>query len=126
MCFEKDWIDVSAALGTPAIALAAFGLGLFNYLLAKRRRKDELFDRRYEFYKEIESWWRSTGDGAEEGVTNWLDWDELEPWAQEAEILFGKDVAAHIRSYAGKGAFEGIPWVPDYKFSKPFLDYLKL
>lgn len=47
MANDKDWIDILAALLTPTIALFALYLGFQNFRLARRRRQDELFDKRY-------------------------------------------------------------------------------
>lgn len=121
---EKDLVDILAAMLTPTIALVGILLAVMNYRLAKKRRRDELFDRRYDFYKKLERVWRNTGNGAAPGAQPWLDWDDLEPWAQEAEFLFDSTVAEHIRSYADK-EFKGLPWVPDSEFAEPFAKYLR-
>lgn len=53
-----------------------------------------------------------------------LDWDDIEPYAQEAYYLFGKDIAQHLRSYEGKSYDQTFNWVPDYELAKPFNKYL--
>lgn len=44
-----NWIQILSALLTPTIAVAGIAIGMLNYLHARRKRKDDLFDRRYEF-----------------------------------------------------------------------------
>jgi hypothetical protein len=124
MNYKKDWIEILSALLTPTIAVVGIVFTWLTYRLGARKRKDELFDRRYDFYKKVEQRWRSTGIGSEPNQYPKWEWDDIEPWAHEATFLFGSDIAKHLRSYADKG-FEGVPWVPDDKFSKPFEKYLK-
>ena len=54
----------------------------------------------------------------------YLEWDDIEPYAQEAYYLFGKDIAKHLRSYEGKSYDQDFNWVPDYELAKPFNKYL--
>lgn len=122
MSCEKDIVDIIAALATPIIALCVAIITFGNYRLAKRKRKDDLFDRRYKFYKAVERAWRNTGSG-EPNIQPWWDWDDIEPWAHEAGFLFGPDISNHLRSYTDKG-FEGISWLPDPDFAAPFEKYL--
>jgi len=99
-------------------------IGVKNYKLALRKRKDDLFDRRYKFLKEFEKFWKTTGSESDGATRPFLEWHEIEPWAQEAYFLFGNDIAKHLRSYEGK-SFDGIlNWVPDSELAKPFNKYL--
>lgn len=118
------WIEVLAALLTPVVAIAGLWIGIANYRLAVRRRKDELFDRRYAFYRKVRDMWMCTGSGAGPDERPSFDWDDIEPFAHEALFLFGKDIADHLRSYAGK-EFRGMPGVPDEEFAEPFMKYLR-
>lgn len=95
-------ITILAALLTPTIAIAGITIGIKNYTLAIRKRKDDLFDRRYNFLKGFEKLWKTTGSENEGATRMCLEWDDIKPWAQEAYFLFGKDIAEHIRSYEGK------------------------
>lgn len=65
---EKDWIDILAALLTPTIAIAGIYFAWSNHKLAKqkhkddldlakKKRQDDLFDRRYELFEEISALW---------------------------------------------------------------------
>jgi hypothetical protein len=123
MICEKNWIDILSALLAPIIAIMGIMFAALNYRLSARKRKDELFDRRYAFYKEVEKSWMSTLDDGVDGEDKSWDWDDVEGWAHEAEFLFGRDIVRHLRSYEGS-TYNGLPWVPDSNFSKPFRKYL--
>lgn len=116
-------IKLSSACLTPIIAIAAVGISVSNYRLAVKKRKDELFDRRYKFYKEFEDFWKTTGKESEGATRMEMDWDDLLAFEQESHFLFGPEIAKHIRSYKGK-SFDGIRWVPDLELAKPFRKYL--
>ena len=119
------WVEVLQALLTPTIAIAGIGVGVLNYLLARRRRMDELFDRRYAFYQRVRRMWMSTGVGAPEDMDPEVYAEDLVPMAEEARLLFGKDVAQHIMSLAGPG-HQGHPDFPNDAFTAPFERYLRL
>ncbi len=102
--------------------VGVFGL-LFTYLqfrIARQKRKDDLFNIRYEFYSKISKVWISTYNS--ENPT--LDIADLIPISEKAEFLFGKEIAEHIISLEGKRATHDL--FPDDDFSKPFAEYLKL
>ena len=117
-------IGVLAALLTPTVAVIGIFIGIKNYKLALRKRKDDLFDRRYKFLKDFEKLWKTTGLESEGATRMNLDWDDIEPWAQEAYYLFGKDIAEHLRSYTGKSFDQKLSWVPDSELARPFNKYL--
>lgn len=119
------WIQWLAAFLTPAIAIAGIVIGTLNYLHTRRKRQDDLFDRRYEFYKRVRDWWLTTGTGAAPGSDPIVGVEDVVPIAEEARLLFGKDVAQHILSLEGKG-HSGSPFFPDQDFTKPFERYLRL
>ncbi len=120
-----NWVDVLSALLTPTIALAAVVLGFLQYRLAKQRRKDDLFDRRYAFYESVRKMWMNTGVNAPPNTDPDLDVLDLVTLAYEAEFLFGEDISQHILSLGGRG-HEGHPFFPNEDFVKPFKRYLNL
>lgn len=120
----KGLILLFSALLTPTVAVVGIYIGILNYTLQKRKRKDELFDRRYKFLKDFESLWKTTGDERKGATRMCLEWDDIEPFAQEAYYLFGKDIAEHLRTYEGKSFDQNFNWVPDYELAKPFNRYL--
>jgi hypothetical protein len=120
----KEIIEILAACLTPTVAIIGIYLAFKNYILAKRKRKDELFDRRYKFLKDFEKLWKTTGLESNGATRMMLEWDDIEPWAQEAYFLFGQDISDHLKSYTGKSFDSQITWVPDLELSKPFNKYL--
>jgi hypothetical protein len=116
-----QWLS---ALLTPAIAVAGITIGVLNYLHARRKRKDDLFDRRYEFYKRVRDWWLKTGTGAAPGQDPSVHPEDVIPIADEARLLFGKEVAQHLMSLVGRG-HSGSPFFPNGDFTMPFDKYLR-
>jgi hypothetical protein len=114
-----------AALLTPAIAIAGIVIGALNYLHARRKRQDDLIDRRYEFYKRVRDWWLTTGTGAAPESDPIVRLEDVVPIAEEARLLFGKDVEQQILSLEGKG-HSGSPFFPNQDFTKPFERCLRL
>jgi len=111
---------------TVVIAVATVGINIVNFCLARKRRLDDLFDRRYKFYKDFESFWKSTGSESKGATQMMVEWEDVLAWELEASFLFGEDIVKHIRSYQGK-SFDGeMPWIPDLELAKPFKKYLKL
>lgn len=117
-------IALSAAALTPIVAIAGLLIGTLNYRLSVRKRKDELFDRRYAFYQRARRLWLASGDGAAPEVDPELHFEDLVPMAEEASLLFGEDISKHILSLEGKG-HRGSPFFPDADFTKPFEKHLK-
>ncbi|AZA91775.1 Uncharacterised protein [Chryseobacterium nakagawai] len=115
---------IFAAYLTPTIAIIGSVLAIQNYRLAKRKRRDELFDRRYKFLLEFEKLWKTTGDPQKGATRMCLEWDDIAPFAQKAYYLFGEDIAEHLKSYEGKSFDQNFPWVPDQNLAKPFAKYL--
>ncbi len=118
-------ITVFSALLTPVVALVGIYIGVANYLLQKRKRKDELFDRRYKFLKKFDALYKQTGPENRGAKSPCLEWDDIEPYAQEAEYLFGRDIADHLRSYEGKSHDQNFNWIVDSDLAKPFGKYLR-
>jgi hypothetical protein len=116
---EGSALEFLTALLTPCVAIFSLLLSFHNHQLAKKRRKDELFDRRYSFYKKFLSYWETT---YEDGP---LDIDDLQPIAQQAEFLFGKDISEHILSFENKSC-NAPEFLPSKDFYEPFVKYLKL
>lgn len=117
-------INLLSAGLTPTIAIIGIYIGIKSYKLEIRKRKDELFDRRYQFLKDFEKLWKTTGPESRGATRMYLGWDDIEPYAQEAYYLFGKDIVEHLKSYEGKSYDQTISWVPDTELAKPFSKYL--
>lgn len=124
MTQSENLINILAASLTPIVAIIGSIIAIKNYQLSSRKRKDDLFDRRYKFLKDFERLWKTTGPEHLGAKLPSLEWDDIEPFAQEAYFLFGKDIAEHLRSYKGKSFDQTLPWVPDSELAKPFAKYL--
>lgn len=120
----KNLIAILAASLTPIVAVIGILIGVKNYRLAIRKRKDDLFDRRYNFLKDFERLWKTTGLESDGATRMYLEWDDIEPFAQEAYFLFGNEIVRHLKSYEGKSYDRSFPWVPDSELAKPFNKYL--
>jgi hypothetical protein len=120
----KNLINILAASLTPMVAIIGIIIGVKTYKLAVRKRKDDLFDRRYKFLKDFEQLWKTTGLESEGATRMCLEWDDIESFAQEAYFLFGNDIVKHLRSYEGKSFDRTFPWIPDSELAKPFNKYL--
>lgn len=118
------WAQWLTALLTPTIAVGGLVIAVLNHLHARRKRKDDLFDRRYGFYKRVRDWWLTTGTGAAPDTDPDAALEDVVPIAEEARLLFGDDIAQHILSLQGKG-HSGSPFFPNDDFTRPFERYLR-
>ena len=121
---EKTWIDILTALLTPMLAVFAALIAYLQWRTNELKRKNDYFDRRYNFYKRIESMWLSSSTDEQLSIFG-FETEDLIPMAEEADLLFGKDVAKHIISLSGKH-HDGSPFFTNDDFSKPFRKYLRL
>lgn len=116
---EKEIIDYLSAWLGPIVAVSTVYMHFSQRYTARMKRKDELFDKRYEFYKKIESKWLETY------YDSTPEWEvvDLIPVANEASFLFGKDIMDHIIGLAEKRC--STPFFVDDHFIKPFNKYLR-
>ncbi|MFD2599202.1 hypothetical protein ACFSQ3_09580 [Sphingobacterium corticis] len=75
--------------------------------------------------KRFDKLFKETGPENMGGKQLVLDWNDIEPYAKEAEYLFGNDIADHLRSFVGKGHDQEFNWIIDPKIAKPFSKYLR-
>lgn len=115
------WAQWFAALTVPIVALVGLALGVLNYYLAQKRRHDDLWSRRFDFYIRLKAIYLDTFPGSEE------DWDEnfeiIANYADEARFLFGEDIRVHVLKLAATGN-EKHPTIQDDDFEEPFRKYL--
>lgn len=111
----KNLVEILSACLTPIVAIVGSIIAIVQCQLAFKKRKDDLFDRRYAFYKMIEKFWLLTC----EPVTPTPEVEAVISAAEEASFIFGKDISDHILSLAGK-RHEGSPFIPNDDFVKPF------
>lgn len=115
------WIEILQALLTPTIFVIGTLIAFLQWRTNDLRRKNELFDRRYEFYQRFRKWWLAWRE-SEHYVP---EIEDLIPFAEEADFLFGSDVSEYILSLAGT-KHTGSPWFPNKDFISSFYEYLKL
>lgn len=107
------------AIATITVAISGVIFTGLQVYIAHKKRKDDLFNLRYEYYKKISKIWINTCHSGQP-----LDNIDLIPIAEEANFLFGEDIYNHILSLEDKKASHDLH--PDIDFSKPFHKYLKL
>lgn len=117
---EKEVIAYLSAWLGPIVAISTVYMHFSQRHVAKIKRKDDLFDKRYEFYKRIERGWLETYYDSNPT----LDEVDLIPVAIEASFLFGKDIVDHIIGLADRRC--STPLFVEDEFIKPFNKYLKL
>jgi hypothetical protein len=102
------------------IGLVGLGFTYLQYNLNTKKRKDDLFNLRFAFYKKLCSAWIKTHHES----NNTLDVIDLIIFTEESRFLFGKEITEHIHSLHDKRASN--PFMVDNFFSAPFDAYLNL
>lgn len=105
---------------TIIVSIATFVVAFSQFVIARKKRRDDLFILRYNFYKRICKYWVSTNDRERDSAK----YDELMYFSEEASFLFGDDVKKHINDQENKR--NSNPEFVDECFTKPFIKYLKL
>jgi hypothetical protein len=105
------------------LAILTVAISILQWSNNAWKRKNALFDRRYDFFIKVQSWWISVNTHPTEQYD--IDDEDLIPFAIEAEFLFGKDIMNHILSL-NKMPFSGTSWFASDNFIDPFRKYLKL
>ena len=130
----ENLINILSACLTPTVAIMGLFFAWWQHRLACKKRKDDLFDRRWDYYvrakkeflKELVAGVENNKaqDGMQKHIKNYID-----HYADEALFLFGKDIEKHVRSLPneiikrrGKGGIED----PAKSFREPFEKYLGL
>jgi hypothetical protein len=112
--------DTYLIIVTTIVAVIGLLFTVLQFRLAGKKRNDDLFNLRYEFYKSVSRMWVSTSSLENPP----LDVTDLILVAERADFLFGKDISDHIFSLENKRASQDL--FPDDDFSKPFYKYLIL
>lgn len=112
--------EIILSFVTTIFAFIGIVFTVLQFKLAKKKRKDDLFNLRYEFYNDLSKSWIKTSN------KNNPPWGivDLIPVAEKAYFLFGKDIETHVLSLENKRASHDM--FPDDDFSAPFRKYLKL
>ncbi len=116
------WVSYLQALATPAIALAGVSIAYSSHRLAGQRRRDELFDRRYEFYLRTRKQFAEVFSRPHGEVdTHWR-----ESLAEEASFLFPSDIVDHILNFRTPINERWKVGHISASFVRPFSNYLRL
>lgn len=87
------WVNACAVV--IGIFVAAI-FGYLNYRLAKAKRRDDLFDRKFKFFQRFIVWVHEQNKLEHEGRSGGIDHLDLATWADEALILFGDAFAERL------------------------------
>ena len=91
----KNWVDVLASITPIIIALSIAIISALNYALADKKRNDDLFDKRYEFYLDFSrSVYADCTSGGSEIAINPDKF--LKPFAIQAQLIFGRGIFDEI------------------------------
>jgi hypothetical protein len=112
--------EIYLTIITTIVAVLGIIFTVLQFILARKKRKDDLFNLRYDFYRQVSKIWLDTYDGRNPP----LDTVDLIPISEKAEFLFGREITNHILSLVDKNASN--EFFPDDDFSNPFRKYLKL
>jgi len=112
--------EVYLAIVTTIVAVLGLVFTGLQFWIARKKRKDDLFNLRYEFYWNVSKLWLKTSNRENPE----LDIADLIPIAEKANFLFGKEISKHVLSLEDKRASNDL--FPDDDFSRPFERYLKL
>jgi hypothetical protein len=92
------WIQILSAMLTPTIAIAGGVIAWLQWRTAERRRKQDLFEKRWEFFKRARKVYEQ-GPRAPDGYVYHAE--DFQYLAEEATFLFGPDIEALIWSFGG-------------------------
>ncbi len=113
-------IDISKALLTPMIGLLGIYIAYQQWQTNERKRKQDLFERRWTFYTELKLLFENLMN-SDEAATVFCptDFCIYNNRADQAKYLFGEDIVEHIFN------IQEIAKSGDYNlFSEPFDKYL--
>ena len=110
-----------SSLLTPTIASMGIIFAGLQWWTNEKKRQNELFDRRYQFYVRLKGVYLSQHNSENQP----LDVEDWIPYAEEAGFLFGDDIQKHIMHFVEK-KLSGCPNFPEEWFIKPFRKYLNL
>lgn len=134
----SEWITIASALLVPIVAIVGTCIAIFQWSLAAKKRKDELFDRRWDFYcraKKIflDELTNTINNQKKDKISRHISLNWTNHYADEAFFLFGEDIEKHIRAFPEQiveskkvKANRKIIEDPVLTFRKPFKKYLRL
>lgn len=109
-------VQILSALLVPAIAIAGGVIAWLQWRTNERKRRQDLFDKRYEFYRRALSTYQEFHSDRIGSTEAW----EFDYLYMEAKFLFGDDIVDHLQSYDRSPKYD-LAW-----FARPFQKYLRL
>jgi hypothetical protein len=97
------WIQILSGLLTPTIAIAGGIIAWFQWRTNEKKRKQDLFDGRFDFYNRAVSLYEELWDDRRVGTTTS---DEQDALYAEASFLFGADIVQHLRTMSRNDHFD--------------------
>lgn len=98
MCFpispDKDWIDVLSALLTPTVAIFGTIIAVQQGSINEKRYRHELFDRRYEIYKNITTFLANIISA---GTVSWKETSNFLVSTRTAIFVFDKSISDYVK-----------------------------
>jgi hypothetical protein len=119
---ERDWVDYLQASAGPIIAIGGVLIAWQQHKLNHRKRKDELFDKRYAFYQSVVRVHLGTWPGHNSRDDRELELEDVIDMSIEGRYLFGEEVQNLILKLPEMSASN--PNWADSEVSKPFDKYL--
>jgi hypothetical protein len=111
-----DWVQALSALLVPSIAITGGVIAWLQWRTNERKRKQELFDRRFALYLKAVSYYEEIWS---ESAGSSPDYD-FKTMYIEVGFLFGPDVVDHLKTMTRKTKFD-IEW-----FAEPFKRFMQL
>ena len=111
------WIQTANALVLPGLAVAGGFVAWLQWRTNERKRRQDLFDRRFEFYRRALSAYTEFHSDRHGSTEAW----EFELFNIEAGFLFGPDIVEHLKTYSHRSNKYDAAW-----FARPFAKYLRL
>ena len=87
------WVQYLQALLTPAIALLALTIGIFQWRTAHQRAVLDLFDRRMQIFDELN---KAVSEIVREGKADFRDVILFTQAASRARFLFGNEITSYL------------------------------
>lgn len=96
--FEKigDWGENNFWLAL-CVAIIAF----MQWRTSEKQRKQDLFDKRFEFYDRLKNLYLSLFQREKAGGPKYIEPDDISPYLPEAKWLFGEDMVSAIQDMDG-------------------------
>lgn len=110
------------------LALCILIISFMQWKTEEKQRKQDLFDKRFEFYNKLKNIYFSMPEKKKSGLNPYLEAEDLFPLTSEALWLFGEDMVKVLSDLVGTELKEDDKWfnnLPD-NVEKVFNKYMKV